>query len=82
MDKVDAFLYRTLGKNWVLRVGTLAMIGAGAVHEMYASPDEPMPLRLSKLALYIGSALGISSSIAPASVKPDLPPPPPEESPP
>ena len=70
---MDVLAYKTLGKNVVLKLGLLGMIGAGGVEHYYSHMSDPMPLRLSKLALYVGAALGIGSSIAPSSVKPDLP---------
>jgi hypothetical protein len=76
MKGVDSWMYRTLNRNLVLRCGAVLMLVAGAVRHWYEMPlGEPWPLKISKLAVYVGTALGIASSgILPAALKPDLPP--------
>lgn len=72
-EQVDTWVYRKLGKNWVLRFAAFGMVAAGGVRAWYDFPhEEPLMLKLARLFLYIGAALGISSSIGPSSVKPDV----------
>ena len=72
--KLDIFNYRWLNKNSVLRCGALLMLISGAVQHFYSLPiGDPWQLKVAKLAVYVGAALGISSGgILPPAMKPNM----------
>jgi ABC-type enterobactin transport system permease subunit len=74
--KLDILNYRWLNRNAVLRCGAVLMLLSGAVQHFYSLPiGDPWQLKVAKLAVYIGAALGISSSgIVPPSAKPNMAP--------
>lgn len=74
--KLDILNYRWLNRNWVLRLGAVLMLVSGAVQHFYSLPiGDPWQLKVAKLAVYVGAALGISSGgIFPPSVKPNMTP--------
>ena len=71
---MDSFIYKTLGRNAVLKLGAVAIVAANGVHLYYALPQgDPWPSKVASLVLSLLPMLGLTGSVAPTSVKPDLP---------
>jgi len=67
--RLDSWVYRTFGKNWMLRLGSACSIIATGV--LSVVPTGPLH-RLAVIVIAVGTTLGQLGSIAPAEVKPDL----------